>query len=104
MKTAAHDPESEGKYCTLSSSRQKKPIPLPSVELDCCTFLYRAPLVAAVSKVRTFGGEVTDDFDDSDDDSEDSDEESATSSEEESATSSDEEMEAVKTKKTKKKA
>ena len=55
----AHDPESEGKYCTLSSSRQKKPIPLPSVELDSCTFLYRAPSVAAVSKVRTFGSEVS---------------------------------------------
>ena len=57
--TAAHDPESEGKYCTLSYSRQKKPIPLPSVELDSCTFLYRAPSVAAVSKVRTFGSEVS---------------------------------------------
>ena len=57
--TTSHDPESEGKYCTLSSSRQKKPIPLPSVELDSCTFLYRAPSVAAVSKVRTFGSEVS---------------------------------------------
>ena len=59
VRPTNHDPESEGKYCTLSSSRQKKPIPLPSVELDSCTFLYCAPSVAAVSKVRTFGSEVS---------------------------------------------